>query len=257
MRNVSLRTYSKSWSLALLATLIWSIGIISSQAQTPTANPTTTESPNRPQTRQFQQVAERFITLLGKGDYTKARGLLAPSLQSQWSAEKIQQLWEQDLIKRTGAFQNIIKSKNINAINAELVTLDVKFANSQEDIIVTLNPNRQIIGLDLPETRTVEEISREFVNALVTGDYAKARGYLHPLLKTEEFPQKVQQQWEEMLKTTGSFKRQVGYNVRKGSGNDGVDVVLVTLQFEKITEDLFLVFDDNKQIVNVDFPETN
>lgn len=54
-----------------------------------------------------------------------------------------------------------------------------------------------------------------------------------------------------------SYKRQVGYNIRKSSGIDGVDVVLVTLQFEKITEDLFLVFDDNKQIANVDFSETN
>jgi len=78
---------------------------------------------------------------------------------------------------------------------------------------------------------------------------------LHPFLKTEEFPQKVKNKWEALLKVTGPYQRQVGYKVRKGLESDGVDVVLVTLQFEKITDDLFLVFDDNKQIVNVDFPE--
>jgi hypothetical protein len=60
-----------------------------------------------------------------------------------------------------------------------------------------------------------------------------------------------------LLKVTGPYKEQVGYEVRKGTDGDGVDVVLVTLQFEKVTEDLFLVFDDQKQIVSVDFPDAS
>jgi hypothetical protein len=49
----------------------------------------------------------------------------------------------------------------------------------------------------------------------------------------------------------------VGTQVRKGADTDGVDLVLVTIQFEKLTDTLILVFDDQKQIVNVDFPLGN
>jgi len=49
----------------------------------------------------------------------------------------------------------------------------------------------------------------------------------------------------------------VGTQVRKGSDTDGVDLVLVTIKFEKLTDTLILVFDDQKQIVNVDFPLGN
>ncbi|NJQ98978.1 MAG: DUF3887 domain-containing protein [Hydrococcus sp. CSU_1_8] len=204
-----------------------------------------------------QQKAEEFIQLLGSQDYAKAREILAPPLQAEWSSEKIQNLWENDLLATAGAFQSIVKTKAIDAINAQLIIVTTKFANSEEDLIVTLNPQQQIVGLDFPETRNIEEIAQEFVNALVAEDYPQARGYLHPLLKAEAFPEKVQQKWENLLKITGPYKQQVGYEVRKGSDGDGVDVVLVTLEFEKVSEDLFLVFDDQKQIVSVDFPDAS
>ena len=259
--NFSLLFVKKSgdrFLAALLLTTILSAGM-PINAQSSTNTPAT--SPNQPSTntseKELQQTAEQFIQLLGQQDYTQARTILAPDLQSKWPAQKIQQLWEEDLVTRTGAFQSIVKSKAINAINAELIVVTVKFERSEEDLIVTLNSQQQIIGLDFPETRSIETIATEFVNALVAKDYAKARGYLHPLLKAEAFPEKVQQDWEDLLKVTGPYKRQVSYQVRKGSDMDGVDVVLVTLQFEKVTEDLFLIFDDEKQIVNIDFPTVN
>jgi transposase-like protein len=49
----------------------------------------------------------------------------------------------------------------------------------------------------------------------------------------------------------------LGTQVRKGSDTDGVDLVLVSIQFQKLTDTLILVFDDQKQIVNVDFPLGN
>lgn len=245
---------SKRFLSVLLLTSLWSAVSLPLNAQSPSNTPSPTQSA---QDAQLQQTAEQFIQLLGKKDYVQARSILAPALQSEWSAEKIQQLWEGDLLANTGAYQSIVKSKAIDAVNAQLIVVTVKFDRGEKDLIVTLNPQQQIVGLDFPETKSIEEIATEFVKALAAKDYAKARGYLHPLLKAEAFPEKVQQKWEDLVKVTGPYKQQVGYQVKKGSDLDGVDVVLVTIQFEKVTEDLFLVFDDQKQIVNIDFPEAN
>jgi hypothetical protein len=259
LSSLFFRLSGKRFLSVLMLTSIWSAGSLPINAQFPTDTPATspTQPSNSAQEKQLLLVAEQFIQLLGKQDYDSAKATLAPALQSDWSAQRIQQLWEEDLLVRTGSFQSIVKSKAIDAVNVQLIVVTVRFENGEEDLIVTVNPEQQIVGLDFPETKSIEEIATQFVDALAAGDYRKARGYLHPLLKAEAFPQKVQQEWEEMLKLTGPYKQQVGYQVRKGSDMDGVDVVLVTLQFEKATQDLFLVFDDQKQIVNIDFPEVN
>jgi hypothetical protein len=253
--KTAMKNTSKHLLWGFFLTCFWTLLSMPINAQSPTESPSTptTETSNSDR----QQKAEEFIQLLGSQDYAKAREILAPPLQAEWSPEKIQTLWEKDLLATTGAFQSIVKTKAIDAIDAQLIVITAKFANSEEDLIVTLNRQQQIVGLDFPETKNIEEIAKEFVNALVAEDYAQARGYLHPFLKAEAFPEKVQQKWENLLKITGPYKQQVGYKVRKGSDGDGVDVVLVTLQFEKVSEDLFLVFDDQKQIVNVDFPDAS
>jgi hypothetical protein len=137
------------------------------------------------------------------------------------------------------------------------VIVTVEFEKVTDDVIVTFNRSGQIVAADFPEFRSISEIGIAFVTALVNKDYGLARGYLHPFLKAEVFPTRVQGAWENLLKRTGPVRRIVGIQVRKGSDTDGVDLVLVTIQFEKLTDTLILVFDDQKQIVNVDFPLGN
>jgi len=76
---VFFKNIGKSWLLMLLATFIWSGSILPGTTQSSTEPPTTSEPSNNSQS-QFQQIAEEFINLLGKGDYTKARTLLSPSI---------------------------------------------------------------------------------------------------------------------------------------------------------------------------------
>ncbi|MFN9734404.1 MAG: DUF3887 domain-containing protein, partial [Microcystis sp.] len=126
-----------------------------------------------------------------------------------------------------------------------------------DHVTVTFNRSGQVIAADVPEFRSISEIGDAFVTSLVNKDYGLARGYLHPFLKAEVFPTRVQGAWENLLKRTGFVRQILGTQVRKGSDTDGVDLVLVSIQFQKLTDTLILVFDDQKQIVNVDFPLGN
>jgi hypothetical protein len=201
--------------------------------------------------------ARQLVGWLGTKDFAKVRSGLAPQLQTLWSAEKIQQVWDSQVIEQTGPVRKILKSKVIDAVNAELVLVTVQFEKYTGDVIVTFNPSGQVIAADFPEFRNIQTIGENFIEKLARKDYAAARGDLSPLLKAEVFPARIQSGWENFLRRTGPFQRIVGTQVRKGSDTDGVDVVLVTVQFEKVTDTLILVFDDNKRIVNVDFPIGN
>ncbi|MEG3439272.1 DUF3887 domain-containing protein [Pannus brasiliensis CCIBt3594] len=198
--------------------------------------------------------AKEIVGWLGAKDFAKARSALAPQLQPLWSAEKIQQNWESQVIDYTGPVKKIGKAKTIDAVNAKLVIVTVEFEKYTGDVILTFNNSDQVIAADFPEFRDIDRLGRDFIESMAKKDYATARGLLSPLLKTEVFPTRVQTGWESLLKKTGPFERIVGTQVRKGSDTDGVDLVLVTIQFENRTDTAILVFDDRKGIVNVDFP---
>jgi hypothetical protein len=203
----------------------------------------------------IEKKAEAVINLLAKQDYTKARTELAPQLQALWPPEKIKQVWEKQIIGVQGDFKQILKSETIDIVDGKLVIVTIKFAKQDANLVVTFNEKQEIIGLDFPEAAKVEEIAENFVNALISKNYATARGYLSPLLKIEFFPEKVQTRWEQLLKQTGAVKKIIGIQVNRGDQPQKLDVVSVTIEFKKVTEDLIIIFDADKQIVGVNFPE--
>lgn len=244
----------KPFFLFLLAVFI-TAGVNPSLAQSQNGQATQkqlAQSENEAEAEAVQQKAKTFLDLLVAEDYAQVREFLHPDLQAQWSPEKLEELW-QDLLAETGAVKQQLKSHVTNTINADIVFVTVEFENATEDLLITFNKKQQIIGIDFPNPETIEEIAEKVVEALAAEDFARARGYLHPFLKTEIFPQEIQNKWQALQERTGSFQRQVSTEVRKGSSVDDVDVVLVTIEFEKVTDDLILMFNDQKQIVGIDF----
>jgi hypothetical protein len=158
------------------------------------------------------------------------------------------------VIEHSGPLRKIVRTRLIDALNAKLLIVTVEFEKLTGDVILTFDDAGQVIAADFPEFRDIEQIAETFVRDLALQDFAAARGYLSPLLKAEIFPERVRSAWENLLRRTGRFQRIAGTQVRKGSDADGVDLVLVTIRFEERTDTLILVFDDEKRIVNVDFP---
>jgi len=243
----------KPFSLFLLAVCL-TAGVTPSWAQSQNGQATEINQVANSEAEAVQQKAKTLLDLLVAEDYAQVRTLLHPDLQAQWPPEKIEELW-QDLLSTTGAVKQQLDSRVSNTVNADIVFLTVEFENVTEELLVTFNKEQQIIGLDFPNLETIEEIAEKVVEALAAEDFARARGYLHPFLKTEIFPQEIQTKWNALQTRTGPFQRQVSTEVRSGSSVDDVDVVLVTIEFEKVTDDLIFMFDDQKQIVGIDFVE--
>lgn len=192
-----------------------------------------------------------FINWLNEGEFTKVQQALHADLQPDWTSEKIEQGWN-ELLSQTGSLQRIVDYKVVQTINSDIVLVTLKFENATNEMLLDFNQQGQIVGIDFPQTQTIEEIAEKFVDELATQDFAGARSYLHPFLKEEIFPAQIQQKWEQFLAQTGPFKRIISTQTRRGSDVNNINLVLVTVEFAQVTDDLIVAFDRDKKIINVD-----
>ena len=256
MTPFSRKNFTKGCLPTLLVTVTAILGTWPTKAETftPKATPVIAQTASAAQNQTLQEKATQIINLLGDRQYTKVREAVSPQLKAKLSAEQVEQIW-QKLLTETGKLEKIVKSKVINTINADLVVVTAKFEKTTGDFIVTFNKTGQIVGVDFPKLESIEQIAETFVNALATKDFARARGYLHPYLKVELFPQEMKQKWDAKIEQTGPVKRIVRINTRTGSTADNTDVVIVTIEFAKSTQDMFVIFDEARRIVGVDFAQ--
>ena len=240
---------------ALFLVLVGYSAIFPAQAQSQAAQTQIAQTLTDSQQQNVRKKAEQFIELMGAQKASEARNFFYPELKKNWTAEQIQDLWETELVAKLGPFQKVLGSKAIDVINADVVKVSVQFAKGKEDILITFNKQQQLVAVNWLSNKSVEDISTEFVNNLAKKDYARARQNFSPLLKTEFFAQNIQKNWENLLMRTGPFQKQISSQTKPGCTTAAANVVIVEIQFEKLTDNLFIFFNQDKQIVNVDFPE--
>lgn len=221
------------------------------------APPTAAQSQYQVLTPQQKQTlierSEEIIRLANQGDFQAALNYLAPEVKAYLTPEDLKRVWNVELLEQTGAFQGITSSKIIDVINADIVTLTLKFAQRSDELQFVFNKSQELIGITLPSSLSIDEIAEAFVNDLNAGDYGSARGYLNPLFKAEIFADKLETEWQAELQSYGKFQDVVDVKVKPGSTFGAPDVAIVTLEFENQTRDYFFFFDNNRKIVNVDF----
>jgi hypothetical protein len=60
--------------------------------------------------------------------------------------------------------------------------------------------------------------------------------------------------WQQLQRQAGDFQKITQTKLVRASSPAEQDLVMVTIQFARLTDDLILVFDQNKEIAGVDFP---
>jgi len=247
--------YGKINLSSLFLTILVTSAIFPLQVQAQVTKVEISQTLTDTQKQDIQKQAEEFVELLGKKKSSEARAVLAKKLQKNWTPEQIQALWETEIISQFGPFQKVVSSKAIDIINADVVKVTTQFAKGSENILITFNKNQEVIAVNWPSNKSVEKIAEAFVNNIVAKDYARARGYLSPALKTEFFAENIEKSWENLVERTGPFKKILDIQHQPGGTTAAANVVIIKIEFEKVTDYLFIFFNQDKQIVNVDFPE--
>jgi hypothetical protein len=188
-------------------------------------------------------------------DFTQLRGLLSPSLQALLPLPELQRFWNSQ-VADVGLIKTIGQPRVVSAGSARLVLFPVQFEKMQGNVAVSYNDSNQIAGINFPTRQTVQQIAERSVAAMAKGDLISARDYFRPALKAEISPQQLGDKWKVLQQGAGRFQRIVGTKLIPAANANELDLVLVTLQFTKVTDDLVIVFDQNKEIVSVDFPQS-
>jgi hypothetical protein len=198
----------------------------------------------------LKKKSAQMIQLLTQEQYEEARRLLNRDLAIELTADQIADIWE-NLIEVTGPVQKIVGYRVIPSINANIVVLETEFQDGTEEFVITFNKQGDIVGVDFPNVATIEEISQIVLNSVAVNDFARARGFLHPSLKTEILPTRLQTSWQAIQRENGLYERIENIDVRPGSSVDQVDLVVVEAKFQKGIRKFFFIFDDNRRIVGI------
>jgi hypothetical protein len=93
---------------------------------------------------------------------------------------------------------------------------------------------------------------RDFVTALARGQFISASSFLSPSMQEEISQASLQARWQRLQRITGNFDRIV--SVSRAENTPEMKLVIVTIRFNRLTDNLFVVLDNRNQIINVNFP---
>ena len=202
----------------------------------------------------LEKKAEKLINLFFTQNFDSFEDVVVPELKVSVSPEKMEKSW-QEITEENGNFSKIIQSQVINTPNSDLVIVTIEFEKNTQDWLFSFNKKQEVIGLNLPSSKYVEDMADEFMSSVIDGDYSNARGFFHPFLKETIFPERIESSWNNLLNKNGKFEQVIEIRLREGLSINQTNVVAVDLQFEKAEEEILIIFDSSKNIIGVDLIE--
>ncbi len=256
--NWSLTSLKQKGFPLLVLTLLTGVSALTANAQVKLSPPPPVklvQSSDMVDEEGLKKKAAQVIQLLSEENYGRVRTLLNRELAIQLTTDQIGEIWD-NLIELTGPVKKIVGYKVIPTINADIVVVETEFDDQTTDkFVVTFNKKGEIVGIDFPNVASIEDIAEIVVNSVAVNDFPRARGYLHPALKTEILPTRLQTAWQEIQRENGLYERIEEITVRPGSGIDEVDLVVVEAKFQKGIRQFLFIFDDNRRIVGINLAE--
>jgi len=134
-------------------------------------------------------------------------------------------------------------------VEAELRT---KLGNRVLFLVLTPTGRIQRYYIDRADDST-STVALDFVRAVSSGNFITAQSFLAPAFQAEITPAALQSKWLDLQRETGNFKS-LGRAIEAESTPD-MRLVLVNINFNRLSDNLFLIFNSDNQIIGVDFPE--
>ena len=247
-------TVSKLTNLPLLILgLVTLVSELPAKAQvklTPPPPVKVVQSTNDVNEEALKQKSAQVIELLTDEKYEDLRRLLTRDLAIELTADQISEIWS-NLIEFTGPIKKIVSYRVIPTINADIVVVEAEFAEKTDEFVITFDKQGEIVGVDFPPIASVEEIAEIVINSVAVNDFTRARGYLHPALKTEILPSRLQSAWQKIQQESGLFERIDDIDVRPGSSANKSNLVVVEAKFQEGIRTFFFIFDNNSRITGI------
>ena len=125
--------------------------------------------------------------------------------------------------------------------------------NGKREATLVINPKGRLVAqLFNVADKDSTKVARAFMDAVSHGQFISARTLLALDLQKEISPQALQNKWLGLQKTTGNFQK-IEKVMEAEHGSNG-SLVLVTVRFNRMTDNIFVILNPAGQITGLDFP---
>jgi len=192
--------------------------------------------------------AQRILVAVRSGDAQARFDQFAPSLQRVSSpvmvAESIKRM------PRLLSWQIISIQPGVESSSVEA---RITTSTGVRDLTMVIDGNGKLEGYNInAQDVDAEKVVGTFMNALTKGQYIMASSYLSPSLQ-EEIPQAaLQKKWQYLQRITGKFVQVK--KIWKAESTASMKLVIVKTEFNRLTDNLFVLLNERNQIIGVDFP---
>jgi hypothetical protein len=195
-----------------------------------------------------RQAAERILRVLQQRDANARFAQFAPELQRVTSPSMIAQTMKNQPQLLSWTITSVQPGYDSSTVEATLRT-----SRGSRQLLMVIDANGKITGYHFDASDApAEAVVRDFITALSRGHFISASSFLSPSLQ-EEIPQsQLQARWQRLQRETGEFVRI--RRVSRAENTPEMKLVIVTTEFNRLTDNLFVILDDRNQIIGVDFP---
>ncbi len=197
---------------------------------------------------QARAAAERIIQAVQRGDANARYAQFSDELKAITSPSMVQATMRSQPKLLSYQLLSVRSGIDSSTVEAELTT-----SAGVRVVFIVLNNKGQISRyyIDRADDST-SKVAEQFVRAMSTGNFITAHSFLSPQFQREISPQALQAKWLNLQRFTGLFQ-QLGRVVEAESTPDS-HLVLVNVQFNRLSDNLFVILDANNQVTGVDFP---
>lgn len=196
-----------------------------------------------------RQAAERILTAVKNRDANAYFALLAPDSQRVSSPAMAARA-----LQRLPQLNSWSLSEVVPGLDSSSVTAQLQTSEGPREVLLVVDGKGRLQGYHVNVSDAkAEDVVRAFMQALSNGYFVTASSFLSERVREEIPPRVLQRKWLTLQSLTGQF--QSVKKISRAESNDQMKLVIVSTQFNRLTDNLFVILDDHNQIIGVDFPD--
>ncbi len=259
-RPLTLPTGIVSLVMASSLALPFAVGVAQGRESSPGSDPATTllaqktGQARRPQPSaaiteaRARAAAERILAALKSGDANARYAQFSPELQRMTSPALVQ-----SHIRRQPKVLGWTITTVAPGVDSSTVEATLQTSAGRRDLLMVIDGDGRLEGYHFNASdQPAEEVARRFIQALIEGRYVYAGSFLNPDLQTEIPPASLQKKWQNLQRLTGNFVRV--RKINRSEHTPDMKLVMVTTEFTRLTDNLYVILDSANEIIGVDFP---
>lgn len=192
------------------------------------------------------KAAEQLLSALQQRQGSAVYDLLAEAVQRSLSRDQVQQRLDQRPAILNNRVVGVASGYRTTTVDAVVTT-----AKGSEHLLLVLDEAGQLLAWKwIDEVHPIESTALDFAADLAAGRWLQARSKLSLDLQQDLAPADLERKWSKLSSVSGGF-RKLKQAVIASQGGDQ-QLVLVSVEFGDATSNLFVIFNQRGQIINVD-----